>query len=414
MARPQVAVATRTTAAQLACLLALSTLVRGLESDFNHTEQPVVADDIGDEGEAEEGIESLLHWAISNSDPESLRKQALAASGGEAQKLNLTDLKELADRRQKVREAIEAFASEPTEAELIKEAIALIENYLLNWAEEAEDLDAGSHAASEARSDDHAAAIQTVENALLGMQILCEPIDNANDLTTMGGLAPVVRLLSDVRPLRIGAAAVIATAASNNPTFQGELLRQQPRAMGLLVSMLSSADGAEASKGLTAVASTVRNLREAQESFLASGGLDGLSQLMRRSVSEGDTKLASRCCQLATDLVAASQDFLPRILQGDMPAAMHDLLKVATPDLDILEKTLFSIESMAVSPAAALTFRDRGTVEALQEVEAALLAERRNKSGDDTEYLDEVIEMARSVSGMLSAAGQRAAQKDEL
>lgn len=41
--------------------------------------------------------------------------------------------------------------------------------------------------------------------------------------------------------------------------------------MGLLVSMLSSADGAEASKGLTAVASTVRNLREAQESFLASG-----------------------------------------------------------------------------------------------------------------------------------------------
>lgn len=48
-----------------------------------------------------------------------------------------------------------------------QEAIALIENYLLNWAEEAEDLDAGSHAASEARSDDHAAAIQTVENALL-------------------------------------------------------------------------------------------------------------------------------------------------------------------------------------------------------------------------------------------------------
>lgn len=69
MARPQVAVATRTTAAQLACLLALSTLVRGLESDFNHTEQPVVADDIGDEGEAEEGIESLLHWAICELSP---------------------------------------------------------------------------------------------------------------------------------------------------------------------------------------------------------------------------------------------------------------------------------------------------------------------------------------------------------
>lgn len=45
----------------------------------------------------------------------------------------------------------------------------------------------------------------------------------------MGGLAPVVRLLSDVRPLRIGAAAVIATAASNNPTFQG-MSTHSPRA----------------------------------------------------------------------------------------------------------------------------------------------------------------------------------------
>lgn len=54
-------------------------------------------------------------------------------------------------------------------------------------------------------------------------------------------------------------------------------------------------------------------------------------------------------------------------------------------------------------------------VDALLAVEAALKVERQNKSqDDDTEFLDEIIEMTSSVAGLLSSAGDQAARQDEL
>eukprot|EP00878_Enallax_costatus_P044755 GHUV01053489.1.p1 GENE.GHUV01053489.1~~GHUV01053489.1.p1 ORF type:complete len:115 (+),score=64.42 GHUV01053489.1:38-346(+) len=73
--------------------------------------------------------------------------------------------------------------------------------------------------------------------ALTELQVLVEPIDNANDLKVLGGLAPLVSLLSADQPpeLQEGAAYVLGTAASNNDKLVDVLLKEHP---GLLQQLL--------------------------------------------------------------------------------------------------------------------------------------------------------------------------------
>eukprot|EP00193_Tetraselmis_chui_P005625 CAMPEP_0177759766 /NCGR_PEP_ID=MMETSP0491_2-20121128/4903_1 /TAXON_ID=63592 /ORGANISM="Tetraselmis chuii, Strain PLY429" /LENGTH=318 /DNA_ID=CAMNT_0019275609 /DNA_START=86 /DNA_END=1038 /DNA_ORIENTATION=- len=303
------------------CIVAVLLPVCCLDSVPNRTElavdvQSVTSNEGSAEIKGEPELESLLHWAISNSDPGVLQQQALAASGKEGTKKSVEELRELAKRRAKVREAIEAFAEEPTETELIEEAVAILNSYLSSdWGEAK--LEVTQSVAAVSSQDGEAAfraAVGIAENALQALQLLCEPIDNANDLGGLGGKAPVVTLLSDVRHLRVAAAGVLGVAATNNPTFQGELLKEQPQVLGALIAMLGSDDDNEAGRALYAMAAIVRNMHSAQDLFRSNGGVASVVKLLGRTASSGKLKLASRSIQLLADLVVENQSFLQQIL----------------------------------------------------------------------------------------------------
>ncbi|PNH00162.1 Ribosomal RNA-processing protein 8, partial [Tetrabaena socialis] len=124
------------------------------------------------DGEEARSMESLLHWAIANSDPDKLAAQAEAHVRQEV----VRDLKE---QRQRVKELLDHVRAQPTETDMLKEGIAILRR---PGASDAELL-----------------------AALQALQVLVEPIDNANDLRPLGGLGPVVAQL--VRGPQLAAAA---------------------------------------------------------------------------------------------------------------------------------------------------------------------------------------------------------------
>lgn len=73
-------------------------------------------DDAQDE---QQRLESLLHWSISNSDPQALRDAAVEATKREA-------VQDLLEQRKRVRELLDYMNAQPTETDMLKEAIGLV------------------------------------------------------------------------------------------------------------------------------------------------------------------------------------------------------------------------------------------------------------------------------------------------
>lgn len=66
-------------------------------------------------------LESLLHWSISNSNPQALHEAAVEATKREA-------VKDMLEQRKRVRELLDYMNQQPTETDLLKEAIGLVGN----------------------------------------------------------------------------------------------------------------------------------------------------------------------------------------------------------------------------------------------------------------------------------------------
>ena len=162
-------------------------------------------------------MQSLFNWAIEHSDPEKLREMAAeaAAAGGsggdgaprvpdaplpdrdaasKVQPGRRHTQEELLAKREDVKQALEALASDPTEQQYIKQAT---EMYL-----------------DPARSKaDRLLALEELED-------LVRPVDNANDLHVLGALVPLVRTAIDPNiddDIGTAAASVLGVAVSNNP-----------------------------------------------------------------------------------------------------------------------------------------------------------------------------------------------------
>ncbi|GAB4817589.1 hypothetical protein N2152v2_004635 [Parachlorella kessleri] len=159
-------------------------------------------------------MEDLLRWAIVNSDGKELEQQAVEARrpapGGD-----------FLERQQQLATLLQAVKEQPTEAELIVEALTIVRN------------------ASEP------AVVRG--NALKALRILVEPLDNANDLDKLGGVGPMVALLGSPSPLlRAGAAYVLGTAASNNGPFQQTLMQAHPEVVPALMQLVNTASSGPA------------------------------------------------------------------------------------------------------------------------------------------------------------------------
>ncbi|GMH38476.1 hypothetical protein BSKO_06360 [Bryopsis sp. KO-2023] len=251
--------------------------------------------------DSEQSLQGLLNWAIENSDPEVLRQQAESFERGEMSQ------EELDMSRMDVKELMDMMASQPSETDLLKEALAYLKDGGLT-------------------EEEHS-------SVLLAIQVLVEPIDNANDLKALDGIDIIVAYLDKGESLATLAAYVLGTAASNNPKFQNDLVGSHPDVFKTLIEMTQRYSLEGASKALYALSALVGNYAELRAMFYTNGGLNALHKLLGRK-------------NLAPALVKKSLAFLTDLLYEDQIKIQdEDLIEAVISlidheDLDIKEKAI--------------------------------------------------------------------------
>ncbi|KAJ4840153.1 hypothetical protein Tsubulata_000235, partial [Turnera subulata] len=269
-------------------------------------------------------LEGILQWAIGHSDPAKLKESAQ-----DVQRLSSSELQR---RQMEIKELMEKLRT-PSDAELMKIAISDLNNSTLS--------------------------LQDRQRALQELLVLVEPIDNANDLHKLGGLAALIQELnhpeSEIRTL---SAWVIGKASQNNAVVQKQVL--ELGALPKLMKMVRSTFAEEAIKALYAVSALIRNNLGGQEIFYADAGDMMLQNLL--SDPGSDIRLRRKAVFLVSDL-AGSQ--LENVERTEPPFFSSRLLLkslvdlTAISDLDLQEKALVAIKNLLqLKTTEAIVFRD--------------------------------------------------------
>ncbi|CAL5087394.1 unnamed protein product [Urochloa decumbens] len=255
-------------------------------------------------------LDSMLQWAIGNSDPEKLKEEA-----ADVQKLSAD---ELLKRREEIKELMEKLKM-PSDADLMKIAIADLKNSSIS--------------------------LEDRQRALQELLVLVEPIDNANDLDKLGGLLPVIQELNNAdEEIRITSAWVLGTASQNNALVQNQILGYG--ALARLVKMGYSSSTEEAAKALYAISALIRNNVNGQEAFHSENGSAMLQHIL---VSDNiDVRLQKKAVFLVTDLadfqLNSGNPQLPFLSDRLFLKSVVDML--SRFDLDLHEKVLLAIKSI--------------------------------------------------------------------
>ncbi|KAJ6934002.1 hypothetical protein NC651_009149 [Populus alba x Populus x berolinensis] len=303
-----------------------------LESDLLSKPEPGNSDylsagaDVDDHDDLDGGFSSLdgvLRWAIGHSDPAKLKESA-----EDVQRLSASELQK---RQLEIKELIEKM-NMPSDAQLMQIAI--------------DDLNNSS------------SSLEDRQRALQELLILVEPLDNANDLNKLGGLAIVIQELNHPDPdIRRLSAWVLGKACQNNPVVQKQIL--ELGALTKLIKMVKSTSIEEAIKALYAVSALIRNNLSSQELFYAEAGDTMLQEILSNSSS--DIRLHRKAVFLVADLVECQLENLAR---AESPffrnrfflKSVVDL--TASTDLDLQEKALVAIKNLLqLKTTEALIFK---------------------------------------------------------
>jgi nucleotide exchange factor SIL1 len=271
-------------------------------------------------------MDSMLHWAISHSDPEKLKQSAIAQSN---QRLSPSELQKSQIEIKELMEKTRMFS----DFELMKIAITDLNNV--------------------------STSLEDRYRALLELLELVEPLNNANDLNKLGGLSALKRELNHYDSgIRALAAWVLGKASQNNPTFQQQVL--ELGVLSRLISMVNSDSIEEGIKALYAVSALIRNNLASQELFYAEAGGLMLQDILRNA--SVDIKLRRKAVLLLTDLAEyqlenIDKDEPPFFNDKDLLKSVVDL--TASSDLDLQEKALVAIKNLLqLKTTEARVFRD--------------------------------------------------------
>ncbi|KAK2388559.1 hypothetical protein P8452_26525 [Trifolium repens] len=271
-------------------------------------------------------MDSMLHWAISHSDPEKLKESAIAQSH---ERLSPTELQKSQIEIKELMEKTRMFS----DFELMKIAITDLNNV--------------------------STSLEDRYRALLELLELVEPLNNANDLNKLGGLSALKRELNHYDSgIRALAAWVLGKASQNNPTFQQQVL--ELGVLSRLISMVNSDSIEEGIKALYAVSALIRNNLASQELFYAEAGGLMLQDILRNA--SVDIKLRRKAVLLLTDLAEyqlenIDKDEPPFFNDKDLLKSVVDL--TASSDLDLQEKALVAIKNLLqLKTTEARVFRD--------------------------------------------------------
>ncbi|XP_037432811.1 hsp70 nucleotide exchange factor FES1-like [Triticum dicoccoides] len=264
-------------------------------------------------------LDSMLQWAIGNSDPGRLKEEA-----ADVQKLSED---ELLKRRHEIKDLMEKLKM-PSDADLMKIAIADLNNASIS--------------------------LEDRQRALQELLILVEPIDNANDLDKIGGLVPVIQDLNNANEeIRITSAWILGTASQNNALVQSQILGYG--ALARLVKMGYSTSAKEAAKAMYAISALIRNNVNGQEAFALENGNAMLQHILG---SNGvDLRLQKKAVFLITDLadfqLNSGNSGLTFLSERVLLKSVTDMLSKF--DLDLQEKVLLAIRSLLKLPSTDAT-----------------------------------------------------------
>ena len=163
----------------------------------------------------------------------------------------------------------------------------------------------------------------TREHMLRVLLDLVGPVDVANDLATLGALAPLLEQLQagDVR-VRALAAHVLGAAAANNPLFGAQVA--QAGGVELLLARLRADEPEPRAKALYALSALARAAGPACEAFLNAHGAHTLRALL---TTPTETHLLRRkALVLLTDLLATRQ--ADDVLGGELQAVAEAVVSL--------------------------------------------------------------------------------------
>ncbi|XP_044507411.1 hsp70 nucleotide exchange factor FES1-like isoform X2 [Mangifera indica] len=256
-------------------------------------------------------LDGMLQWAIGHSDSAKLKETAQ-----DVQRLSPSELKK---RQMEIKELMEKLKM-PSDSQLMQIALGDLNNSSLSV-------------------EDHYRALQE-------LLILAESIDNANDLSKLGGFDVLIREMNhpntDIRKI---SAWILGKASQNSPFIQKQVLRLG--ALSKLMKMVKSSFIEEAVKALYAVSALIRNNVAGQELFYAEAGDLMLQDIL--SNTSIDIRLRRKAVFLVADLAECQ---LENVHKVEPPFFSNCLfLKsvvdlTASADLDLQEKALVAIKNL--------------------------------------------------------------------
>ena len=225
------------------------------------------------------------------------------------------------------------------------------------------------------------------EQLLDELMEIVENIDQAKDLSTIGGLPTLLSLLTNpAHPsLQWRAAEVVAACAQNNPEVQDAFLREGVLpAVWPLLDININGDGSSSTttrtppasdllscqiKGLLAMSCQLRGHPQSLEWFRSKGGVQRLIQIAETAV---DSRLQRKCLQLLQHVLCAAP--------ADKQAACAPLLPLLTKliveasDADVRGGALQVVQSLADGDDDCLGVMqgDEALVSAVQAVQVKL------------------------------------------
>ncbi|KAG6416407.1 hypothetical protein SASPL_123837 [Salvia splendens] len=180
---------------------------------------------------------------------------------------------------------------------------------------------------------------QDVEDMLDELQEHVESIDNANDLHSIGGLAPLLDYLRNSHPnIRAKAADVVSTVVQNNHRSQ-QLVMEANGMEPLLTNFTSDPDVTVRTKALGAISSLIRHNKSGIADFRLANGYAAL----RDAVGSESVRFQRKALNLIHYLARIAQTLVsypslfPRIM-------MH---LASSEDSDVREAALRSLLDLA-------------------------------------------------------------------
>ena len=291
-------------------------LARAAESNASATQRASDDGEVVFEEESPEKLQSMLNWAIANSDPTKLKEMA----SGQARESG-----DAARRKEEIAEIMHAVNSQPSEADLMKEAVEILRG-----------------------SGDETAAT----GALSLLVNLVTQIDLANDFLKIDGISALAsawgRSCEEIRAL---AYECLGTAASNNIEFQEGTLSASPDLIRVLARALESEpEDAVRIKIVFALSSLLRISVRGRNDFYAMDGPKILANLVQIEAGASSAVLRRKALTLCLDLQSLEREFdIKSFSSYGFALSLKSLLVAATRegDRETIERCLLMIQALA-------------------------------------------------------------------